>query len=535
MPLPVHAQPYHVAAPPQRLRKTPTHVVRYRTPVQRLFLTKIVATIGPASEAPDTIVQLIDAGVRVFRINFSHGDFETHARVVENLRAASDEVGVPIAVMGDLSGPKIRVGETVEGGVELAPAMRVVFQRQPVVAGAGDELVFSTSYPQMIDEVRPGQQVLLDDGKVHLVCRERDADRLVCEVVVGGVITRHKGVNLPETHLSVPALTEKDERCVDFAVEHGFDLLALSFVRAGTHVRELKDRLRRLGARPEDPALQWGQVRDYLPVISKIEKPQALDDLEEIVDESDGVMVARGDLGVEMDLAEVPVIQKQIIDLCHQRGKPVIVATQMLESMIEQATPTRAEVSDIATAVFEGADAVMLSGETAVGRRPVEAADIMSRVAARAGAHLRTLPLDMKHMRLNVKEGEYGAATLARGVHFIARDVDAKLVIMWVHFDGGARYLARTRMWRPIIAFSCDPKALRQMSLLYGVTPTFMEEPASSDEFMGRADQVLLQRGWARKGDPVVYVLGSTMAQTSITDKVCIRRVGDPIEGSPLS
>jgi len=499
--------------------------------MSRLFLTKIVATIGPASESPETIVRLIDAGVRVFRINFSHGDFEAHTRALDNIRAASDEAGIPVAVMGDLPGPKIRVGETVEGGVELAPSMRVVFQREPVVAGPGNEVVFSTSYPQMIDEVTPGQPILLDDGKVRLVCHERNDDRLVCEVVVGGVITRHKGVNLPETHLTVPALTEKDERFVDFAVEHGFDLLALSFVRESGHVRELKDRLRRLGARPEDPGLQWGQVPNYVPIISKIEKPQALEDLEAIVDESDGVMVARGDLGVEMDLAEVPVIQKQIIDLCHRRGKPVIVATQMLESMIESATPTRAEVSDIATAVFEGADAVMLSGETAVGQRPVEATAVMSRVAARAGAYLQTLPLDMKHMRLSVKEGDYGPAALARGVRFIATDVDAKLVIMWVHFDGGARHLARTRMWRPIIAFSSDARALRRMSLLYGVTPTYMEEPASSDEFMGKADQVLLERGWARTGDTVVYLLGATMAQTSVTDKVCIRRVGDPIEG----
>jgi pyruvate kinase len=497
--------------------------------VHRLFLTKIVATIGPASESPDRIVRLIDAGARVFRINFSHGDLETHARAVANLRAASDKVGIPVAVMGDLSGPKIRVGETVGGGVELTPTMRVVFQREPAVAGAADEVVFSTSYPQMIDEVMPGQSILLDDGKVQLICRERDAGRLVCEVVVGGVITRHKGVNLPDTQLSVPALTEKDERCVDFAVEHGFDLLALSFVRSSAHVRELKDGLRRRGARPEDPGLEWGQARDYLPVISKIEKPQALADLEAIIDESDGVMVARGDLGVEMDLAEVPVIQKQIIDLSHERGKPVIVATQMLESMIERATPTRAEVSDIANAVFEGADAVMLAGETPVGRRPVEAAAVMCRVAARAGAHLRTLPLDMGRMRLKVKDGDYGPATLARGVRFIANDVDAKLVIMSVHFDGGARYLARTRMWRPIIAFSSDPKALRRMSLLYGVTPTFMEEPASSDEFMGNADRILQERGWARKGDPVVYVLGSTVAPTSITDKVCIRHVGDAL------
>jgi pyruvate kinase len=494
--------------------------------VQRLFLTKIVATIGPASDSPDTIVRLIDAGARVFRINFSHGDFETHARAVSSLRAASDGVGIPVAVMGDLAGAKIRIGDTVEGGVKLAPAMRVVFQREPVVAGSADAVVFSTNHPHMIDEVKPGQPILLDDGRVRLVCRERDGDRLSCEVVVGGVVTRHKGVNLPETHLSVPALTEKDERCVDFAVEHGFDLLAMSFVRESGHVRELKDRLRRLGARPEDPTLEWGQARDYVPVISKIEKPQAVDDLEAIIDESDGVMVARGDLGVEMDLAEVPVIQKQIIDLSHERGKPVIVATHMLESMIEHATPTRAEVSDIATAVFEGADAVMLSGETAVGRRPVEAAAVMCRVAARAGAHLRTLPLDTAQMRLNVKEGDYGPATLARGVRFIANDVDAKLVIMWVHFDGAARYLARTRMWRPIIAFSNDAKALRRMSLLYGVTPAFMEEPASSDEFMAKADRVLLESGWARQGDPVVYVLGATMAQTSITDKVCIRQVG---------
>jgi pyruvate kinase len=316
---------------------------------------------------------------------------------------------------------------------------------------------------------------------------------------------------------------------MDFAVEHDFDLIALSFVRAGRHVRELKDRLQRLGARPMAPALEWGQVRDYLPVISKIEKPQALRDLEAIMDESDAVMVARGDLGVEVDFAEVPVIQKRIIDLSHERGKPVIVATQMLESMVERATPTRAEVSDIANAVFEGADAVMLSGETAVGRWPVEATAVMSRVAARAGAHLQTLPLDTAWMRSEAKEGDYGPATLARGVRFIAKDVDAKLVIMWIHSDGAARYLARTRMWRPIIAFSADPKTLRRMSLLYGVTPAFMEQPESAAAFMAAADGVVRQRGWARDGDPVVCVLGSSVDETGVTDRVCIRHIGDPV------
>jgi pyruvate kinase len=497
--------------------------------VSRLFLTKIVATIGPATEAAETIVKLIDAGARVFRINFSHGDFETHARVVANIRAASDQIGIPVAVLGDLPGPKIRVGETVEGGVALDPGMFVAFQREPVVAGEGREIVFSTNRPELVDEVTVGQTILLDDGKVRLVCRERAPERLVCEVIAGGVITRHKGVNLPDTDLAVPALTAKDERCVAFAIEHDLDLLALSFVRAGRHVRELKEHLQRLGARPMDATLEWGQVRDYLPVISKIEKPQALHDLEAIVDESDAVMVARGDLGVEMDLAEVPVIQKRIVDLCQERGKPVIVATQMLESMVEHATPLRAEVSDIANAVFEGTDAVMLSGETAVGKWPVEATAVMSRVAARAGAHLRTLPVDTEWMRQKARGTEYGPATLARGVRFIARDVDAKLVIMWIHTDGAARYLARTRMWRPIIAFSAESKALRRMSLLYGVTPAFMEQPTSAAEFMANADDILRQRGWAQNGDPVVYMLGSSVAEDSITDKVCIRHIGDPV------
>jgi pyruvate kinase len=497
--------------------------------VSRLFLTKIVATIGPATESRETIVKLIDAGARVFRINFSHGDFATHARVVANVRAASEEIGIPVAVLGDLPGPKIRVGETIEGGVALEPGMFVAFQREAVVAGAGREIVFSTNRPELIDEVTPGQTILLDDGRVRLTCREKTAERLVCEVRAGGVVTRHKGVNLPDTDLSAPALTEQDERCAAFAIEHDFDLLALSFVRAGRHVCELKEHLQRLGARPVDPSLRWGQVRDYLPVISKIEKPQALHDLEAIVDESDAVMVARGDLGVEVDLAEVPVIQKRIVDLCQDRGKPVIVATQMLESMVEHPTPTRAEVSDIANAVFEGADAVMLSGETAVGKWPVAATAVMSRVAARAGAHLRTLPLDAGWMRSTSQGTEYGPATLARGVRFIARDVDAKLVVMWIHFDGAARYLARTRMWRPIIAFSADPRALRRLSLLYGITPAYMEQPGSAAEFMAAADDVLRQRGWAGDGDPVVYMLGSSVAEEGITDKVCIRHVGDPV------
>ncbi len=504
-----------------------------------LLFTKILATLGPASETVDTIRQLIQTGARAFRINFSHGTFDDHLRVLGNIRAASDETDVAIAVVGDLCGPKMRVGEVVDGGVELEPGMRVEFQRVPVVTSRPDRggpVVFSTTFPSLVDEVESGQRVLLNDGRVALVCvgTQGDGDdrRMICEVVNGGTITSSKGVNLPETELSTPALTEKDRECVRFAVENGFDFLALSFARSRGDVVQLKDCLRELGVSVgvlrsgaeadagRDRAI--ADPHDSMPIISKIEKPQALEDIDGIIQESDAIMVARGDLGVEMDLAEVPIIQKKLISRCHEHGRPVIVATQMLESMIEAPTPTRAEVSDVANAILDGADVVMLSGETAVGKWPVKAVQVMNRVAGHTNDFLKTRPVEISTPR----EKEEQTAALASGVAAMVRGLDAKLVVLWTQFDGSVVYLSQNRLGRPILGCCARPEFLRRTQLLYGVEPVSMDEPANSEEFLRRADALIQEKSWAAKGDSIVFVFGDRLGQKSLSNLVYIHQVG---------
>jgi len=508
-------------------------------PGANLLFTKILATLGPASGSVDIIRQLIEAGARAFRINFSHGTFDDHSRVLANIRAAADETGVAIGVVGDLCGPKMRVGKVVDGGIELSSGMRVEFQKAALIASPpdkGDPAVFSTTYPDLVDEVKPKQRVLLDDGKVSLACvgNEGDGDerRLVCDVVVGGTITSSKGVNLPETELSTSALTDKDRECVKFAVENGFDFLALSFVRSRTDIVELKDCLRELGVSVGVP--RYGDDADTrrdraiadahgsMPIITKVEKPQALDDIDGIILESDAIMVARGDLGVEMDVAEVPVIQKKLISRCHEHGRPVIVATQMLESMIQAPTPTRAEVSDVANAILDGADVVMLSGETAVGRWPVQTVRIMNRVAGHTNDYLRARP-----GIISTPEGkEEQTAALASGVAAMVRGLDAKLVVLWTQFDGSVVYLSQNRLGIPILGCCAIPDYLRRMQLLYGIEPVFMKEPANASEFLHRADDLIQKRNWAEVGDSVVFVLGDRLGQRNLSNLVYIHQVG---------
>jgi pyruvate kinase len=504
------------------------------------LLTKIVATLGPASEAPHTVEQLIREGVRIFRVNFSHGSPDEHRQRILAVRAAGHKTGIPVAILGDLCGPKIRVGKVVEGGVDLHPGQPVVFQADAIVAtppASGNEpVVFSTNIPTFMEEVQAGQRVLLDDGAVRLVCEGKQNGRLHCRAVEGGVVTSNKGVNLPDTALSLPAMTAKDYEWVRFAVEHQLDFLALSFVRSGDDVRQLKQELARLGARPSEDQLGIDNPLEFsaieiesegiIPIISKIEKPQAIANLESILRETDAVMVARGDLGVEMDLAEVAVLQKRIIRLCQEYGIPVIVATQMLQSMIESASPTRAEVSDVANAIFDGADAVMLSGETSVGKHPVEAVRMMTRIAAKTNQYILgqagVCPRAQKAL-----ERKRRAAALAHGVQVMVRDLDIKLLAVWTQFGGGAVYLSQQRITRPILAFSPSEAILRRMSLLYGLTPIRMAQPTSTHHFLEQIDRLLLDRGWAAKGDAIAVVLGEPIGKPGITNRVCLHYVGE--------
>ena len=505
-------------------------------------LTKIIATVGPACDDRAMLQRLIEEGVRAFRFNFSHGELGDHDRLSEEVKAASAASGVSVALIGDLPGPKIRVGEVVAGGIHLDSGSRVVFQRHEVVAVAppeGEPVVFSTNYPALVDEVAPGHRILIDDGNVTLVCREHldgKSDRqIACEVTDGGLVTSRKGVNLPDTHLSAPSLTEKDLECAAFAVERGFDFLALSFVRCAEDVLALKNYLRGLGARPREP-VHVDEHRDVydrlssestslIPVISKIEKPQAIEHLESIVDESDVVMVARGDLGVEMDLARVAVLQKQIVGLCRDRGKPVIVATQMLQSMVEEPAPTRAEVSDVANAIFDGVDAVMLSGETAVGKWPLEAVRMMSRISASANAYREREGERRAPTKLRELKGRTPA--LAHGVSTIVRDMDIRMLAVWSPLGGGAVHLSLQRLPCPIVCFSPKPEILRRMALLYGLLPFEMSAPASSEAFIRGAEALLRKRGWVEPDEPIALVFGEPMERSGITNQVCVHFVGE--------
>ena len=492
------------------------------------ILTKILATVGPASQDPAVLVRMIEEGVRAVRINFSHGTFDDFERSLQVVRQAAKTTQVPIGVLGDLSGPKIRLGQVEGGSFELAVGDEVEFTRQERVSIRDGQMgLLSTNYPQLVDEVEPGHRLFIDDGAVRMLAIERvtsqaDQDvRLRCRVTHGGPISNRKGVNLPDTELSLPSLTEWDRQCARWAIEHHLDYLALSFVRKAEDLIELKELLRTLG---RDNRTLRSHTR--LPVIAKIEKPQAIEDLENICDTADGIMVARGDLGVEMDLAEVPVIQKRIIQVAHDYAKPVIVATQMLQSMIDASTPTRAEVSDVANAIIDGADSVMLSGETAVGQYPVQTVRAMARTASFAEAYVAAQREGALPPRL-LQESRYRTAALAHGVSVIVHDLAAKYVVTWSELGGGALHLSQNRLAIPIIAVSSNEAALRQMSLLFGVTPVYMGRPADNESFLHLIDGLLLGNGWAQQGDPIVIAKGEPLGTPGVMNQVQIHYLGD--------
>jgi pyruvate kinase len=498
--------------------------------MNELILTKIIATLGPASAGVENIKLLISEGARVFRVNFSHGSFEGFSELIDQVRAASDKSGVPVAVLGDLSGPKIRVGQVPGSGIMLNTDDKVEFIKGDACSYVNETgiAIFTTTYPQIIEEVQINQRVLIDDGNIELRCTGKAAGHLECIVMRGGLVTSKKGINLPETHLSVPALTDWDIHCLEFAVRKRVDYLALSFVRSAEDVILLKEKLKALGARPFEPILYRDSDLNFvpedslfIPIISKIEKPQAIKDLDRIVAESDAIMIARGDLGVEMDLAEVAVLQKKIISICHDYGVPVIVATQMLQSMIESATPTRAEVSDVANAIYDGVDAVMLSGETAVGKWPSETVRMMSRIARLTNDHILEQRISRQVPR-QLKESKFRSAALAHGVKSMVKDIDAKMIVIWSKFGGGALYISQLDIPLPILAFSNLPSTLNRLALLYGAYPELMEQPQSHGEFIREASRRILESGRADKGDAIVFVYGEPIQASGVTNTVYV-------------
>ena len=494
--------------------------------------TKIIATLGPASSDPAMIVRLIGEGARVFRINFSHGEFAEFKQLLDAVRQASDTAGVPAAVLGDLCGPKIRVGDVIDEGVEVEPGQCIEFQRTPIVGGsvssanADGEWLFSCNSPDVLDDIAVGDRLLIDDGSIRALVIEKgepDAERILrCQIAVGGTILSNKGINLPDSKLTVASLTDYDRECLKWATEHDLDFIALSFVRSAADVQVLREEMAIVDKHDEP-----------IPIVAKIEKPQAVQDIDAIVDASDAIMVARGDLGVEMDLAEVPVIQKQIVTRTHQVGKPVIVATQMLQSMIEAAVPTRAEVSDVAGAIFDGAGAVMLSGETAVGKYPVRAVNMMARTARAVQQHMLS-EHDTSTTGWEDKPPQWPTsgrrvAALAYGVRRMVKDFKAQFIVMWSQSGTGARFLSQSRANVPIIAASSDVEAVRRMAILFAVYPMLLPQPAHIGEFEEVIDPWLQEQGWGNEGTPYVLVAGEPIGVRGSTNTVSLRYIGDDV------
>ena len=451
--------------------------------------TKIVATIGPASQQPETLRAMVLAGMDVVRLNFSHGEYESHAAVINYVRRLSEELDVPIAILGDLRGPRIRIGEIQGDALSLAPGDRIILTPETV---PGNAQRISISFPGLANDLKPGDRMLIDDGDVELRVDRLDASGdISCTVLEGGTISSRRGINLPGIHISLCSLTDKDRRDAAFAVEQGLDFLALSFVQSVADVCGLKQ-------------LLAGMQAD-IPVIAKIEKKGALDDIDAIVEEAYGVMVARGDLALEMSFQEVPIVQKHIIARCRAAARPVITATQMLESMIANDHPTRAEATDVANAVFDGTDALMLSGETAIGKYPVESVATMAAIAARAEtawakgevAALPELPLCCG---VN--------ATIAYLGHVAARQLRAAAIVAFTQSGSTARRVACHRPLAPIAALTPDPVTRRRLALSWGVMPRLVAAIHDLEDIRECAVQQVRRCDMARSGEVIVVMAG---------------------------
>jgi pyruvate kinase len=451
--------------------------------------TKIVATVGPASRDPRVLERLVRAGANVLRLNFSHGTHEEHAQVVEAAREIETRLGQPLALLQDLSGPKIRTGRVAGGEIELRDGARVAITTDESVEGTPE--LISTTYGALPLDVKEGDRILLDDGNLELRVIETSRGRVQCEVVDGGPLRSNKGMNLPGVRLSVPALTEKDRRDLAFGLEQGVDYVALSFVREAADIEEIKALIRSL---------------DHdVPVIAKIEKPEAVENLAAILEVTDGVMVARGDLGVELSTEEVPTVQKKMIAAANAAGRVVITATQMLESMIDNPRPTRAEASDVANAILDGTDAVMLSGESAVGRFPVQTVETMARIADYTEEHDASAP-----ERAPCGPGTAVTRSLARVAASVANELGCRRIVAFTESGTTARLASGFRPRVPVVAVTGDDRVYRRLALWWGVAPVRAEFAESSDELLAIGEERLKARGFVEKGDTILILSGNS-------------------------
>ena len=446
---------------------------------------KILATLGPASASPEMIAKLLQAGADAFRVNMSHGDHATHAATIAAIRAAEKELSRPIPILCDLQGPKLRVGQFTGGRAVIRHGGHFTLDRDPA---PGDENRVCLPHPELFGVLGKGQRLLIDDGKLRLRVIRADADAILCSAEVGGVIMDRKGVNVPDVVVPIPALTEKDRRDLAFAVQHGADWVALSFVQ-----------------RPEDVAEARRLMGGYGALIAKIEKPAAIDRLDQIIELADGIMVARGDLGVELNPEEVPPLQKHIVEVTRRSGKPVIVATQMLESMIESPAPTRAEVSDVANAVYDGADAVMLSAETASGAWPVEAVTIMHRIAAQVE---RDPGYAARVHFTQVQPDATTADALSQACAQIARTVVLAGIIVFTGSGSTVRRVARERPAAPMLVLTPSIKTARRIGLMWGTYAVHTRDIGSFEEMIAKGKRMALRHGFGAAGAKLVALAG---------------------------
>lgn len=470
--------------------------------------TKIVCTLGPATDPPERMRALVEAGMNVARLNFSHGDHADHAMRYNLVRTAAAAAGRNIAILGDLQGPKIRLGRFADGPVvwETGERIRITVEDCP-----GDHDRVSTTYKQLADDVRPGDKMLVDDGNISLVAVaiENGTD-VVCDVTEGGPVSNNKGLSLPGVAVSVPALSDKDAEDLEFALRLGVDYIALSFVRFASDIKLVHKIMDEVGIRR--------------PVIAKIEKPEAVENLEEIALAFDGVMVARGDLGVEMPLEQVPVVQKRCVQICRENAKPVIVATQMLESMITHSRPTRAEASDVANAVLDGADAVMLSGETSVGKFPIQTVDTMARIIT----SVEGAGVEVPALRHNPRT--QGGA-MAKAARDIAIALDASALVAFTQTGDTARRLARLHVSQPVYAFTPDEEIQRQLALCWGTEAFRTWQVKTTDDMVRQVNTLLLDKAVCRPGDLVVIVAGAPSASPGATNTIRVHRIGGAEQG----
>ncbi|MGW3289859.1 pyruvate kinase [Streptomyces sp. NPDC001002] len=469
---------------------------------------KIVCTLGPATDSYDQIKALVEAGMDVARFNLSHGSYAEHEERYQRVRKASDETGRSVGILADLQGPKIRLGRFTEGPVLLERGDTFIIT---VEEGAeGDRHSCGTTYAGLAGDVTPGERVLVDDGKVCLEVTTVDGPRVHTTVVEGGMVSDHKGLNLPGVAVSVPALSDKDEADLRWALRIGCDVIALSFVRSGKDIEDVHRIMDEEGRR--------------LPVIAKVEKPQAVEAIDDIVASFDGIMVARGDLGVEMPLEQVPIVQKRAIKLAKRNAKPVIVATQMLDSMIENSRPTRAEASDVANAVIDGADAVMLSGETSVGKYPVATVSTMSRIVEAAEEDI--LAKGLPPLTERNKPRTQGGA-VARAAAEMGDFLGAKFLVAFTQSGDTARRLSRYRSPIPMLAFTPEPATRSQLNLTWGIETFIGPHVDSTDAMVDQVDELLLKFGRCEKGDIVVITAGSPPGVSGATNLVRVHHIGE--------